>query len=397
MSLNDTPSSERVHIGFFGTANAGKSSLVNRITGQEMSLVSEVSGTTTDAVRKTMELLPVGPVVIIDTPGLGDNGVLGEKRIENTKKVLETVDAAVVVCDVQCGISSEDEGIIETLTQRKIPYITVFNKADLINKRKENLFYVSAKTGEGIDELKKALARIIPEKSNKIKIVDTFVKQGDIVILVTPIDEAAPKGRIILPQQQVLRNLLDIGAAAVVVQPEQLQGAIENLAVKPRAVITDSQVFGAVSKIVPEGVLLTSFSILLANYKGILQEAVKAVGKIETLCDGDKILVCEGCTHHRQCNDIGTVKIPAWIKKHTGKNVRFEFTSGRDFPQDLSEYSLVIHCGGCMITERDVLSRMERAAEQGIPFTNYGILIAYINGILKRSIEVFPELNKMIM
>lgn len=396
MSLNDTPSAERVHIGFFGTANAGKSSLVNAVTGQSMSLVSSVSGTTTDPVRKAMELLPIGPVVIIDTPGLGDSGVLGEKRIENTKKVLAAVDAAVLVCDAQLGPSSEDEKLAGILKQKKIPYIVVYNKADLINERSENTLYVSAKTGEGVASLKEALARIVPEKSNRITIVDTFVKKGDVVVLVTPIDESAPKGRIILPQQQILRNLLDIGALAVVVQPQQLGVALQNLKHKPRCVITDSQAFAEVSNIVPEDVLLTSFSILLANYKGILSEAVKAVSQLENVSDSDKILIAEGCTHHRQCNDIGTVKIPEWIKKHTGKDIVFEFTSGRDFPRNLSEYSLVIHCGGCMITERDVSSRMEMAKEQGVPFTNYGILIAYINGILKRSIEVFPEINKLM-
>lgn len=393
MSLNDTPSAERVNIGFFGTANAGKSSLVNVITGQNMSLVSDVSGTTTDPVRKAMELLPIGPVVIIDTPGMGDYGILGEKRMENTVKVLETVDIAVLVCDGSKQLSDEDKELLNAFKEKKIPFITVYNKADLVSKRENGLFYVSAKTGEGVAMLKEKLSALAPEKSNKICIVDSFVSKGDFVVLVTPIDEAAPKGRIILPQQQVLRNILDIGAFAAVVQPEQLDLTLKSMKIKPKAVITDSQVFGEVSKIVPDDVLLTSFSILLANYKGILSEAVKAVKRIESLSDGDKLLIAEGCTHHRQCNDIGTVKIPAWIKKHTGKDIKFEFTSGREFPQDLSEYSAVIHCGGCMITERDVLSRMEKAQSQNVPFTNYGILIAYINGILKRSIEVFPYLD----
>lgn len=393
MSLNDTPSAERVNIGFFGTANAGKSSLVNVITGQNMSLVSDVSGTTTDPVRKAMELLPIGPVVIIDTPGMGDYGILGEKRMENTVKVLETVDIAVLVCDGSKQLSDEDKELLNAFKEKKIPFITVYNKADLVSKRENGLFYVSAKTGEGVAMLKEKLSALAPEKSNKICIVDSFVSKGDFVVLVTPIDEAAPKGRIILPQQQVLRNILDIGAFAAVVQPEQLDLTLKSMKIKPKAVITDSQVFGEVSKIVPDDVLLTSFSILLANYKGILSEAVKAVKRIESLSDGDKLLIAEGCTHHRQCNDIGTVKIPAWIKRHTGKDIKFEFTSGREFPQDLSEYSAVIHCGGCMITERDVLSRMEKAQSQNVPFTNYGILIAYINGILKRSIEVFPYLN----
>lgn len=393
MSLNDTPSSERVHIGFFGTANAGKSSLVNAVTGQNMSLVSNVSGTTTDPVRKAMELLPIGPVVIIDTPGMGDYGVLGERRMENTAKVLRAVDVAVLVCDSLKELTEEDKKLLASFKEKKIPFVTVYNKADLLQERKSGLFYVSAKTGEGINKLKEEISHLAPMKSNKICIVDSFVSEGDFVILVTPIDEAAPKGRIILPQQQILRNILDIGAFAMVVQPMQLDLALKSMKIKPKAVITDSQVFGEVSKIVPEDVMLTSFSILLANYKGILNEAVKAVKKIERLSDGDMLLIAEGCTHHRQCNDIGTVKIPAWIKKHTGKDINFEFTSGREFPDDLSKYAAVIHCGGCMITERDVLSRMEKAQSQNIPFTNYGIFIAYINGILKRSIEVFPDME----
>ena len=396
MSLNDTTSSERVHIGFFGNTNAGKSSLVNKVTSQNTALVSEVSGTTTDVVRKAMELLPIGPVMIIDTPGFDDESILGEKRIEITKKALQTVDIAVLVCDATRGKTNTDNNLEQLFKERKIPYITLFNKADLVEKRDTDLFYVSAETGEGVDALKKMLGALAPEKSNKMNIVDSFVKKSDIVVLVTPIDESAPKGRIILPQQNVLRNLLDIGAITIVVQPEELEEALKTLPKKPAAVITDSQVFGFVSKIVPENIPLTSFSILFAKYKGVLDEAVKAVGKIETLKDGDKILVAEGCSHHRQCNDIGTVKIPNWIKKHTGKDIQFEFTSGREFPNDVTEYAIVLHCGGCMITERDVMTRMEKAKAQNIPFTNYGITIAYMNGILKRSIEVFPELNKFI-
>jgi len=396
MSLNETTSSERVHIGFFGNTNAGKSSLVNRVTSQNTALVSEISGTTTDIVRKAMELLPIGPVMIIDTPGFDDESILGEKRMENTKKALETVDIAVLVCDATRGMTETDNKLEMLFKERKIPYITLFNKADLIEKRNENIFYVSAETGEGVDALKEKLGTLAPEKSNKMNIVDSFVKKGDIVVLVTPIDESAPKGRIILPQQNVLRNLLDIGAISVVTQVEQLPETLENLGKKPAAVITDSQVFNSVSKVVPEDIPLTSFSILFAKYKGVLDEAVKAVGKIETLKDGDKILVAEGCSHHRQCNDIGTVKIPNWIKKHTGKNIEFEFTSGREFPDNVSEYAIVLHCGGCMITERDIMNRMEKAKAQNIPFTNYGITIAYMNGILKRSIEVFPELNNLL-
>ncbi len=396
MSLSATVSAERVHIGFFGNTNAGKSSLVNRVTSQQTALVSEISGTTTDVVRKAMELLPIGPVMIIDTPGFDDESALGEKRIENTVEALRTADAAVLVCDGLKGKTTTDEKLEELFKEKKIPYIVVYNKADLVKERASSLFYVSAVTGEGVEELKSKLGAIIPKSSNKMNIVDTFVKKGDFAVLVTPIDEAAPKGRIILPQQNVLRNILDIGAISVVTQVDELENALKNLSKKPSVVITDSQAFSAVSKIVPKNIPLTSFSILFAKYKGVLDEAVKAVGKIESLKDGDKILVAEGCSHHRQCNDIGTVKIPTWIKKHTGKDIEFEFTSGREFPNDLKEYALVLHCGGCMITERDVMSRMEKAKEQKIPFTNYGITIAYMNGILKRSIEVFPELNKLI-
>lgn len=396
MSLNSQTSSERVHIGFFGCTNAGKSSLVNAITSQETALVSEVSGTTTDVVRKAMELLPIGPVLIIDTPGFDDTSILGEKRIENTKKALQGTDAAVLVCDANRGMTDKDRELEKLFGEKNIPYITVYNKADTLTEKNRDLFYVSAVTGEGIGELKEKIAKLIPEKSNKMQIVDSFVKKGDLVVLVTPIDESAPKGRIILPQQNVLRNLLDIGAVTLVVQVEELSSVIEAFGKNISVVITDSQAFAEVSKIIPEGMPLTSFSILFAKYKGILDEAVKAVSVIEKLKDGDKILIAEGCTHHRQCNDIGTVKIPAWIKKHTGKDITFEFTSGRDFPENVSEYKMVIHCGGCMINEREVMGRMERAKMQNIPFTNYGILIAYINGILKRSIEVFPKLNEMI-
>ena len=396
MSLESTPSAQRVHIGFFGSTNVGKSSLVNRVTSQETSLVSEISGTTTDVLRKAMELLPIGPVVIIDTPGFDDESILGKKRMENSLKMIGTVDVAVLVCDAVAGKTSTDEKLEELFKEKKVPYIVIYNKADCVKERDLSLFYVSALTGEGIEELKQRLGTVIPQKSNKMDIVDSFIKKGDFAVLVTPIDESAPKGRIILPQQNVLRNILDIGATAIVVRPEELSQALDNFREKPSVVITDSQAFSEVSKIVPDDILLTSFSILFAKYRGILKEAVKAVSMIESLSDGDKILISEGCSHHRQCNDIGTVKIPAWIKKRTGKDIEFEFTSGRDFPMDLREYAMVIHCGGCMITEKDVINRMERAVKKGIPFTNYGILIAYINGILKRSIGVFPELSDLI-
>lgn len=399
MDLNQVSTGERVHIGFFGCTNAGKSSLVNAVTGQSVSLVSEVQGTTTDAVRKAMELLPLGPVMIVDTPGFDDKGILGEKRIENTRKVLETVDAASLVCDAQRGISEQDKVLIDIFNEKKVPYIIAYSKADLAETLADipdNAVYVSSVTGQGIAEFKEKLARLIPEKTNKIEIVNTFVKKGDVVILVTPIDESAPKGRIILPQQNVLRNLLDIGACGIVVQPMQLEDTLKNLKEPPAAVITDSQVFGEIAQIVPKDIPLTSFSILFANYKGVLSNCVKAVSKLEQIKDGDRILIAEGCTHHRQCNDIGSVKIPAWLKKHTGKEVVFEFNSGREFAQDLSKYAMVIHCGGCMLTEKDVTSRMEKSCAQDVPFVNYGILIAYMKGILKRSLEVFPELYESL-
>ncbi len=384
---------DRTHIGFFGTVNAGKSSLVNAVTGQNTALVSSVMGTTTDPVRKTMEVLPLGPVVIIDTPGFDDNSKLGTARMERTKKVIDEVDIAVLVIDCKKGFTETDKTLERLFKKNDIPFVIAYNKADLLEKREEkdsNSIYVSSVTGENINEFKELLARIVPQKKEK-GFVDRFVKKGDIAILVTPIDEAAPKGRIILPQQQVLRNLLDIGAITVVVQPKELNDALKKIQ-KPTVVITDSQAFKEVSEIVPEDVHLTSFSILMAMNRGFLEDAVKACTVINTLCDGDKILIAEGCTHHRQCNDIGTVKIPGWIRKSTGKEIIFDSVSGKDFPEDLSEYKIVIHCGGCMINENEVTARRKRAKEQGIPFTNYGTVIAYINGILKRSVEVFPEI-----
>lgn len=384
---------DRTHIGFFGTVNAGKSSLVNAVTGQNTALVSSVMGTTTDPVRKTMEVLPLGPVVIIDTPGFDDNSKLGTARMERTKKVIDEVDIAVLVIDCKKGFTETDKTLEWLFKKNDIPFVIAYNKADLLEKREEkdrNSIYVSSVTGENINEFKELLARIVPQKKEK-GFVDRFVKKGDIAILVTPIDEAAPKGRIILPQQQVLRNLLDVGAITVVVQPKELNDALKKIQ-KPTVVITDSQAFKEVSEIVPEDVHLTSFSILMAMNRGFLEDAVKACTVINKLCDGDKILIAEGCTHHRQCNDIGTVKIPGWIRKSTGKKIIFDSVSGKDFPEDLSEYKIVIHCGGCMINENEVTARRKRAKEQGIPFTNYGTVIAYINGILKRSVEVFPEI-----
>ncbi len=398
MGNNNALVTERTHIGFFGTVNAGKSSLVNAVTGQGVALVSDVRGTTTDPVRKTMELLPMGPVVIIDTPGFDDDGILGKMRIERTVKVLEEADVAVLVVNSEKGLTDTDLKLKELFEEKGVPYIVAYNKSDIVKKQKlplKNEIYVSALTGENITELKEKIAGIIPQKKEK-GFVNSFVKKGDTVILVTPIDEAAPKGRIILPQQQVLRNLLDIGAITVVVQPSELKKTLDLLSKEPVAIITDSQVFGEVNKIVPEEICLTSFSILMAHYKGFLEDAVFASKVIENLSDKDKILIAEGCTHHRQCNDIGTVKIPSWIKKKTGKNIIFEAVSGKEFPEDLSEYKIVIHCGGCMITEKEVSIRQRKAKEQGVPFTNYGTLIAYINGILKRSVEVFPDLYDKI-
>ncbi len=400
MSLTQTPSSERIHIGFFGCTNAGKSSLVNAFTAQSISLVSPVKGTTTDPVKKAMELLPMGPVMIFDTAGFDDTGELGDMRVLRTKKVLDTIDIAVLVRDAQTGTTNTDKELESIIKEKNTPYIIAYNKSDLVpdfETKEENTICVSALTGKNIHELKEMVARLIPEKKEKSGIVDSFVKKNDFVIMVTPIDESAPKGRIILPQQQVLRNLLDIGATAIVVQLEQLAGVIKNLKTTPNAVITDSQAFKEVAQIVPCDIPLTSFSILLANYKGVLEEAVNAVSKIDLLNEGVKILIAEGCTHHRQCNDIGSVKIPNWIRKHTGKDIQFDIVSGTDFPDDLSAYSLVVHCGGCMITERDVLSRMKKAQNTNIPFTNYGILIAHMNGILKRSVEVFPHIYKKLL
>lgn len=391
---NNTLSVDRIHIGFFGTVNAGKSSLVNAVTGQDTALVSHVRGTTTDPVRKTMELLPLGPVVIIDTPGFDDSGELGKERIGRTKKVLDEIDIAVLTVNGENGLTDTDRELQSLFDSRKVPYVTVYNKADLVKEREnlnENEIYVSSLTKENVHEFKEMLARITPQKKEK-GYVDSFVVPGDTVILVTPIDESAPKGRIILPQQQVLRNLLDIGAIAVVVQPSQLKQALNGLKEKPAAVITDSQAFKEVNNIVPEDIPLTSFSIIMANYKGYLKDAVKATSVIDSLNDGDKVLIAEGCTHHRQCNDIGTVKIPGWIKKHTGKDIIFDSVSGKDFPDDLSEYKIVIHCGGCMITEKEVQTRQEKAVEQGVPFANYGTVIAHMNGIFERSISVFPEI-----
>ncbi len=395
MSLTNTPTSERLHIGFFGRRNAGKSSLVNAVAGQNVSVVSDVKGTTTDPVTKTMELLPLGPVVLIDTPGFDDEGSLGLMRVKRTKEILKRVDIAVLVCDAQDGLKDADTQLIEIFKEKNISYIVAYNKADIVKAtvKGENEISVSAKDNINIELLKEKISLLIPQKKEK-SITAGIVEKGEIAVLVTPIDEAAPKGRLILPQQQVIRDLLDRGCAAVVVQPDMLPKMLEELKGRVKVVITDSQAFKEVSKIVPEDIMLTSFSILMANYKGFLETAALGVLALKKLKDGDKILIAEGCTHHRQCNDIGSVKLPKWIGEYTDKKLDYTVLPGHEFPEDLSEFSLVVHCGGCMITEREVQSRMEAAVKQNIPFTNYGITIAQVNGILKRSIEVFPELYK---
>lgn len=398
MGLNDTPSSERLHIGIFGRRNAGKSSIINAITGQNLSIVSEVKGTTTDPVKKTMEMLPLGPVEIIDTPGIDDEGELGSKRVEKSYEILNRTDVAVLVADGEVGLTEQDTALIEELNDRKLPYVIALNKADLTEKRDnvKNGVWVSAKTGEGIDELKKSIILAAPVEDNKVKPVGDLVSPGDFVILVVPIDKAAPKGRLILPQQMVIRDLLDSDAVSVTVKEDALKSIIESLGVKPKLVITDSQVFERVAKDTPSDVLMTSFSILMARYKGNLKSAVEAVNAIKNLKKGDKILISEGCTHHRQCDDIGTVKIPRWLKSYVGDDVEFEFSSGIGFPKDLSPYKVVIHCGGCMLNEKEMKYRELCARRQGVPMTNYGVFIAFINGILKRSLEPFPDYRDIL-
>lgn len=392
MEKNNTVSSERTHIGIFGLRNVGKSSIINSITNQNIAIVSDTLGTTTDPVKKTMELLPLGPVVIIDTPGIDDVGELGMQRIKKTKQVLNQVDIALLIVDATVGLTIECEDLISSFKEKNIPYLIVYNKSDLLDSipnSENNKVYVSAKTNLNIDLLKDKIASFA-KKENK-KILSDIVSSGDIVVLVIPIDEAAPKGRLILPQQQVLRELLEIGATSVVSTDINLKDTLNSLSVKPKLVITDSQAFGRVNKIVPEDILLTSFSILFARYKGNLETLIKGVKAIDNLSDGDTVLISEGCTHHRQCNDIGSVKIPNWLKNYTNKDINFEFTSGTEFPEDLSKYSVIIHCGGCMINEREMHYRLNYSKQNNIPITNYGITIAQIHGILKRSLEPFEE------
>ncbi|NMD37475.1 MAG: [FeFe] hydrogenase H-cluster maturation GTPase HydF [Christensenellaceae bacterium] len=391
MSLNATASGERLHIAFFGLRNVGKSSLVNAVTGQNLSIVSDIKGTTTDPVQKAMELLPIGPVLIIDTPGIDDDGTLGELRVEKTRNILGKTDVAVLVSDANKSLQKEELALIDEFKTKKIPYIITLNKTDLLDtivNNIENSLLVSAKTGEGIFELKKTLGKIGKKEKNK-QLLGDLINTGDMFMLVTPIDESAPKGRLILPQQQTIREILDNNAIAIVSQVNELSNAISSLSQKPKMIITDSQVFGKVAQIVPEDIPLTSFSILFARYKYDLATVVKGAIKLDNLLDNDTILISEGCTHHRQCDDIGTVKIPNWVKKHSGKQLNFEFTSGGEFPKDLSKYSLIIHCGACMLNDREMNTRMTRAIEQGVPFTNYGVAIAQMHGILKRSVTPF--------
>ena len=398
MSLNSTPNADRVHIGIFGRRNAGKSSIINAITGQELAIVSDIEGTTTDPVSKAMELLPLGPVVIIDTPGLDDSGALGEMRIKKTYQVLNKTDIALLVVDSCVGMTESDFAILEKIREKKIPCLTVFNKSDIsgMSVNTENEISVSTVTGENIHELKERIARIVPQNIMEYPIIADKVKSGDCVVMVVPIDKAAPKGRIILPQQNTLRELLDSGCTAVVCRDSELEHTLDTMSKPPKFVITDSQVFGKVSKIVPENICLTSFSILFARHKGNIFELVKGVKKLDTLSDNDIVLISEGCTHHRQCGDIGTVKLPAWIKKYTGRDIKFEFTSGTEFPAELSKYSMIIHCGGCMLNEREMKYRIKCAADASIPITNYGMTIAYVNGILKKSLEIFPEIESIL-
>ena len=429
MGMNETPSADRVHIGFFGRRNAGKSSIVNKVTGQELAVVSDVKGTTTDPVSKAMELLPMGPVVIIDTPGIDDEGHLGELRVRKAKQVLNRVDVAVLVVDATVGKTSVDEELIHIFKEKEIPYLVVYNKVDLLKTKDgnrissdnnlnrnthagavkessvsqkqdhetqntEQSIYASAATGQNIYELKEKIASLAVTDELKLRLVGDLLEPSDFAILVVPIDKAAPKGRLILPQQQTIRDVLEAGAAAIVIKEDELSNTLETLGKKPKLVITDSQVFARVSEETPEDIWLTSFSILFARFKGNLKTAAAGAAALDRLKDGDKILISEGCTHHRQCDDIGTVKLPRWIRNYTGKELEFEYSSGRDFPEDVTKYSLIVHCGGCMLNEREMRYRQKCALDQEIPITNYGIAIAYMQGILKRCVEMFPDVRK---
>ena len=394
MGLNDQISAERVHIGFFGLRNAGKSSVVNAVTGQNLSVVSDVKGTTTDPVKKAMELLPLGPVVIIDTPGIDDEGDLGALRVKRAKQALNICDVAVLVVDGEIGLQPADKQLIELFKAKNISYVIAYNKSDLLGNiptTAENEIYVSAEQKTNIYELKELIARLAKQEENTKRIVADIIKPNDVVILVVPIDSAAPKGRLILPQQQTIRDILEAGAISMVCRETELPQTLSSLK-SPSLVITDSQAFGKVSKDVPDDIRLTSFSILFARYKGDLAEAVRGAAMLDKLKDGDTVLISEGCTHHRQCEDIGTVKLPNWVRKHTGKHLNFEFTSGGEFPEDLSKYALIIHCGGCMLNEREMKSRVRHAVDSGVPITNYGVAIAHMHGILRRTLSPFPEI-----
>lgn len=398
MGLNDTPSANRIHIGFFGRRNAGKSSLVNAVTGQELAVVSDIAGTTTDPVYKAMELLPLGPVMIIDTAGFDDEGELGELRIKKTKQVLNKTDVAVLTVSAEVGFSDFDRELLELFQKKDLPYAVAINKSDLSDFDtasdidEKSTVRVSAKTGDGINELKEKIARLVQTDDMKLKLVGDLLKPSDIAVLVVPIDSSAPKGRLILPQQQAIRDILEANAITAVVRETELKEVLKSFNRKPALVITDSQAFKRVAEDTPSDIPLTSFSILMARFKGFLETAVKGAASIKKLRDGDTVLISEGCTHHRQCEDIGTVKLPKWLKEYTGKELRIKTSSGTEFPEDLSEYSLVIHCGGCMLNEREMKYRMKCSIDQKVPFTNYGTAIAYMNGILKRSIEIFPDL-----
>ena len=399
MGMNDTPSGERLHIALFGRRNAGKSSLINAITGQDLAVVSEIKGTTTDPVSKAMELLPLGPVVMIDTPGLDDSGALGDLRVKKAFQVLNKADIALLVVDAQEGFSPDDERILERIKAKTIPYIVVMNKCDLVaapGKADDHTIWVSSTTKENIHQLKELIAHSVKPEGEGKRVVGDLIKQDDVIVLVVPVDKAAPKGRLILPQQQTIRDILDTQATAVVCQNTTLAATLKTLNKKPVMVITDSQVFGEVSKIVPEDIPLTSFSILFARYKGNLELAVRGVAALKSLKDGDTVLISEGCTHHRQCGDIGSVKIPRWIAQNTGKKINIELSSGTEFPADLSKYRLVVHCGGCMLNEREMKYRLRCAQDEGVPITNYGILIAYVTGILKRSVALFPDIAALL-
>ena len=390
-SLNETPSGERTHIAFFGLRNAGKSSLVNAVTGQNLAIVSDVKGTTTDPVRKAMELLPLGPVVIIDTPGLDDEGELGGLRVKRALNVLANCDVAVLVHDSTQEFSPAESELLKTFDERKLPYIVANNKADILAQRKEGVFYVSALTGENVSALKERIALLAKKDAPEKHLVADLLTPGDVVILVVPVDKAAPKGRLILPQQQTIRDILDAKCSCLVCQDSELPAMLQAMKTRPRLVVTDSQVFGKVDAVTPKDIPLTSFSILFARYKGDLRTLVKGAEKLSALNDGDKVLISEGCTHHRQCGDIGTEKMPAWIRKFSGANPEFAFTSGGEFPdaETLKEFALVVHCGGCMLNEQEMKSRMARANMAGVPIVNYGVAIAEMHGILKRSIEPF--------